>query len=92
MQRSWLLSLQKSKKIMIQALTQCDTIDAGKLREAAEKKRDENILIHIRDKDCVAIEVCYYKTCYGITKGIPNFSLNIRKLFLAKPTNYFARK
>lgn len=79
---------------MIQALTQCETIDAGKLREAAEKKRDKNILIHIRDKDCVAIEVCYHKCD---TKGILDFFLNktlIRKqiLPLAKPTNYFARK
>ena len=51
---------------MIQALTQCETIDAGKLQEAAEKKRDENILIHI----CVAIEVCYHKMCY---KGYTRF-------------------
>ena len=49
---------------MIQGLTQCETIDAGKLQKAAEKKNDENILIHIKDKDCVAIEVCYHKTCY----------------------------
>ncbi|KAJ8030514.1 hypothetical protein HOLleu_26961 [Holothuria leucospilota] len=27
------------------------------LREAAIRKKDENILIHIRDKDCVALEV-----------------------------------
>ena len=49
---------------MLQGLTQCETIDAGKLREAAEMKNDENILIHIKDKDCVAIEVCYHKMCY----------------------------
>lgn len=29
-----------------------------------EQKKDEDILVHIRDKDCVAIEVCYHKTCY----------------------------
>jgi hypothetical protein len=33
---------------MLQGLTQCETIDAGKLREAAEMKNDENILIHIK--------------------------------------------
>ena len=28
-------------------------------------KEDENILIDIGDKDCVAIELCYYhRTCY----------------------------
>jgi hypothetical protein len=49
---------------MLQGLTQCETIYAGKLREAAEMKNDENILIHIKDKDYVAIEVCYHKMCY----------------------------
>ena len=44
---------------MIQALTQCETITGG-----SREKRDENILIHIRDKGCVAIEVCYHKMCY----------------------------
>ena len=42
----------------------CETIDAGLLRRAAEAKDDENILIHIRGKDCVAIEVRYHKVCY----------------------------
>jgi len=36
----------------------------GLLREAAEMKSDESILRHIRDKDCVAIEVKYHRTCY----------------------------
>ena len=36
----------------------------GLLHEAAQRKKDEDILVHIRDKDCVAIEVCYHKTCY----------------------------
>ena len=40
---------------MLQGLTECETINAGKLREAAEMKNDENILI---------IEVCYHKTSY----------------------------
>ena len=34
------------------------------LRKAAEEKADEKILIHIRDQDCVAIEVRYHKGCY----------------------------
>ncbi|CAB4021543.1 ATP-dependent DNA helicase, partial [Paramuricea clavata] len=32
---------------------------------AAEQKKDESILLHIRDKDCVAIEACYHKKCYA---------------------------
>ena len=49
---------------MVQYLTQCETVNCGLLREAAQQKKDEDILVHIRDKDCVAIEVCYHKTCY----------------------------
>ena len=41
------------------------TIDAGLLRTAAEKKNDEEILMHIRDKDCVALEVHYHGICYN---------------------------
>ena len=38
---------------MLQGLTKSETIDGMKLREVAEKKNDESILIYIRDKDCV---------------------------------------
>ena len=40
------------------------TIDAGLLRTAAERKNDEWILVQIRGKDCVALEVRYHKVCY----------------------------
>jgi hypothetical protein len=36
----------------------------GKLLYAAEQKQDENILMHIRDRDCIAIEVKYYRSCF----------------------------
>lgn len=39
-------------------------MDGGKLREAATRKRDELVLIHILDKHCVAVEVKYHKICY----------------------------
>ena len=38
-----------------------ETTDAGLLRRAAERKSDERILVQIRGKDCVALEVCYHK-------------------------------
>jgi hypothetical protein len=38
-------------------LVVCETVDAGLLREAATKKKDDRILLQIMDKDCVAIEV-----------------------------------
>ena len=42
----------------------CETTDEGRLREAAEAKNDEEILLHIRGKDCVAAEVRYHNHCY----------------------------
>ena len=41
-----------------------ETIDGGRLREAATRNGDENILLQITDKDCTAIEVRYHKRCY----------------------------
>ncbi|XP_048099350.1 uncharacterized protein LOC125294548 [Alosa alosa] len=37
----------------------------GQLQKAAELKADQSILIHIKDKDCVALEVQYHKGCYS---------------------------
>ncbi|XP_041360288.1 uncharacterized protein LOC121376477 [Gigantopelta aegis] len=45
-------------------LIHAETESAGQLREAATQKCDETILLHIRDKDCVAIEVKYHRSCY----------------------------
>jgi len=36
----------------------------GQLLKAAEMKEDTSILVHIRDKDCVSLEVRYHKSCY----------------------------
>ena len=41
-----------------------ETIDACLLRTAAERKNDERILVQIRGKDFVALEVHYHKVCY----------------------------
>jgi hypothetical protein len=41
-----------------------ETVDAGLLRRAAERKNDESVLHSIRGKDCVAIEVHYHTSCY----------------------------
>lgn len=45
-------------------------MDAGRLREAATRKKDDRILVKILDKDCVAIEVKYHMKCY---KNYTNF-------------------
>ena len=41
----------------------CETVNGGLLREAATKN-DNRILLQIKDKDCVAIEVRYHRKCY----------------------------
>ena len=45
-------------------LITAESIDAGKLREAATQKEDHRILNQILGKDCVAIEVKYHVSCY----------------------------
>ena len=40
------------------------TFDCGKLCEAAEKKKDQSIDLHILEKDCIALEVKCYQKCY----------------------------
>jgi hypothetical protein len=39
-------------------------VTAGRLEKAALLRNDESILIHIRGRDCVAIEARYHKRCY----------------------------
>ncbi len=58
------VSFQVTKKRRT-PLMLAETIDAGLLRTAAEKKNDERILVQIRGKDCVALEVRYHKVCYS---------------------------
>ena len=41
-----------------------ETVDGGKLREAATKKDDQSILLQIANNDMVALEVKYHKCCY----------------------------
>lgn len=41
-----------------------ETVDGGRLREAATELSDERILREIQGKDLVALEVKYHKRCY----------------------------
>ncbi|XP_072304413.1 uncharacterized protein [Eucyclogobius newberryi] len=45
-------------------LAKAETENCGRLREAAELKHDETILMQIRGKDCVAVEARYHYSCY----------------------------
>ena len=45
-------------------MSQAETLDGGRLRQAAEYKNDVNILRQICDRDLVAIEACFHKNCY----------------------------
>ena len=62
--------MQKGGKRQRVPLVSCETVDAGRLREAATKKKDDRILVKILEKDCVAIEVKYHMKCY---KNYTNF-------------------
>lgn len=44
-------------------LSQCETNNNNLLRAAIEKN-DENLLLHIRNKDIIAIEMSYHRSCY----------------------------
>ncbi|KAK1885936.1 G polyprotein [Dissostichus eleginoides] len=55
----------KAGKRQRDQLCKTETLSAGKLQKAAEKKDDQSVLIHIKDKDCVALEVRYHKSCYS---------------------------
>ena len=59
------LSFQRTGKRHIVPLINAETVDGGLLREAAQRKNDERILLKIRDQDCVAIEVKYHRQCYN---------------------------
>uniref|UniRef100_A0A1A8L731 Uncharacterized protein n=2 Tax=Nothobranchius pienaari TaxID=704102 RepID=A0A1A8L731_9TELE len=47
-------------------LVQTETSSAGQLLKGAEIKQDESILLHIKDKDCVSLEVRYHTCCYRV--------------------------
>ena len=50
-------------------------MNAGLLQKAAEMRNDESVLIHIRERDCVAIEAKYHKKCYQkYTKSLSNMT------------------
>ncbi|XP_076144371.1 uncharacterized protein LOC143126355 isoform X3 [Alosa pseudoharengus] len=57
--------INKAGKRQRDPLSKAETLTAGQLQKAAELKEDESILIHIKDKDCVALEVQYHKGCYN---------------------------
>ncbi|XP_056280542.1 uncharacterized protein LOC130200347 [Pseudoliparis swirei] len=50
-------------------LSKAETLTAGQLQKAAELKEDQSILLHIQDKDCVALDVQYHKGCYNQYTG-----------------------
>ncbi|KAJ8050302.1 hypothetical protein HOLleu_03448 [Holothuria leucospilota] len=53
-----------TKKRSKERLVECQTITAGSLQKAAEVRKDEKLLLHIRGQDLVALEAKYHKTCY----------------------------
>ena len=40
-----------------------EIVDPGLLRAAAEQKNHEQFSLQIQEKNCVALEILYYKIC-----------------------------
>ncbi|XP_077974182.1 uncharacterized protein LOC144429837 [Styela clava] len=56
-------------KRVLEKLTRSQTLEAGCLLEAAKRKKDEILLLQLRDVDPVASEVRYHSSCYqGYTR------------------------
>lgn len=53
-----------TKNRKLDQLATSETIDGGRLCEAATRKDDQRILLRILGNDCVALEVKYHKRCY----------------------------
>ncbi len=54
-----------SRKTVRDKYSQCQTVTAGQLLEAARQKKDERLLMQIENKDLIALEVCYHRLCYN---------------------------
>ena len=55
---------QTTLKATLLPLRKAETATAGKFREAALRRNDEDLLVHIRDLDCSVIEVRYHDKCF----------------------------
>ncbi|XP_041466296.1 uncharacterized protein LOC121416845 [Lytechinus variegatus] len=53
-----------SRKRKVERLVRCETLTGGQLLKAAEIRKDEHMLLQIREKDLVALEVRYHRSCY----------------------------
>eukprot|EP00057_Strongylocentrotus_purpuratus_P021683 XP_011676157.1 PREDICTED: uncharacterized protein LOC105444073 [Strongylocentrotus purpuratus] len=53
-----------SQKRKVERLIRCETLSGGQLVKAAEIRNDEKLLLKIRGKDLVALEVRYHRSCY----------------------------
>ncbi|GBO09253.1 hypothetical protein AVEN_125385-1 [Araneus ventricosus] len=56
--------LQKEKKKVLDKITKKRITNSNLFLKVALQKNDEEILLQIRGKDLVAIEVCYHSSCY----------------------------
>ncbi|XP_061896338.1 uncharacterized protein LOC133645515 [Entelurus aequoreus] len=71
----WIICKKTDKRVTVGSkrqkdhLSQAETLSAGQLRNAARIKQDSSILLHIEDRDCVAMEVRYHKSCSSMTKS-----------------------
>uniref|UniRef100_UPI0035901801 uncharacterized protein isoform X2 n=1 Tax=Myxine glutinosa TaxID=7769 RepID=UPI0035901801 len=53
-----------TSKRKVERLVRCETIAGGQLLNAALMRKDEHLLVHVRGRDLVALEVRYHRSCY----------------------------
>ncbi|XP_046844143.1 uncharacterized protein LOC124438172 [Xenia sp. Carnegie-2017] len=71
----------ETRKRVLDKLVTAETKDGGKLREAATRKEDRRILVHILDKECNALEVKYH------SKGYKSYTSFLYNTTCAKKSN-----
>ena len=63
-QKEKTITCRITRKRKKEHLVKCSTIYAVNLKQGAEDNKNETLLLQIKDKDCVAIEVRYHNSCY----------------------------
>ena len=76
----------------MQNLSECQLLDAGKLQEAAKLKDDNEMLLQIGGRDCVALEVRYHKRCYlQYTYPVTHVRSSKSEIYSQTLLTYFAK-
>ena len=75
--RTQYIKERSSGKRRVEHLVRCETKMGGQLVRAAILRKDERVLLHVQDKDLVAVEVRYHKSCYSSYTKIVRKSVDL---------------